>query len=120
LNTGIVKALMVPLPPTAEQQAINQEVERQMSVIRASEDYIDASLKRASRLRQSILKEAFAGRLVPQDPNDETASVLLDRIRRSRTEANGPAAVARPTRTRRARKQESSPELFEGPVDGED
>ncbi len=45
---------------------------------------VEANLKHAERLRQSILKEAFAGRLVPQDPNDEPASVLLERIRGER------------------------------------
>ena len=47
---------------------------------------IEANLKRAERLRQSILKEAFAGGLVPQDPNDEPASILLERIRKQRND----------------------------------
>lgn len=101
LNTGIVKSLVVPVPPVAEQEVINQEVERRLSVITASEDYIAASLKRADRLRQSILKEAFAGRLVPQDPADEPASVLLDRIREAR--ASGRQGVSSSTRSRRPR-----------------
>ena len=41
---------------------------------------IDANLTRAEALRQSILKQAFSGKLVPQDPNDEPAQALLDRI----------------------------------------
>lgn len=92
ISTDAVSGQAIPLPSLAEQQAIVTEVERQLSIIAATEDYIGASLKRAERLRQSILKEAFAGRLVPQDPKDEPASVLLDRIRQGRPQAvpNGP------------------------------
>ena len=73
-----------PLPPLTEQEQIVAEVERRLSVISQLEAAVEANLKRAERLRQSILKEAFAGRLVPQDPNDEPASVLLERIRADR------------------------------------
>ena len=60
------------------------EVERRLSVVSQLEAMVEANLKRAERLRQSVLKEAFAGRLVPQDPDDEPASVLLERIRQER------------------------------------
>ena len=48
------------------------EAERRLSVAQQEEAAVAASLSRAERLRQSILKQAFSGRLVPQDPNDET------------------------------------------------
>jgi len=73
-----------PLPPLAEQEQIVAEVERRLSVIEQAEAAIETSLKRIERARQSILERAFSGRLVPQDPHDEPASVLLERIQEER------------------------------------
>jgi len=69
-----------------------------------------AGLERAERLRQAILKRAFEGRLAPQDPNDEPASVLLARIRAERAvaAANG-AGRARKSGVRRGRKEAPQP-----------
>jgi type I restriction enzyme S subunit len=77
-----LKVTAIALPPLAEQHRIVAEVERRLSVVAAMEGAVAANLKRAERLRQAILKRAFEGKLVPQDPSDEPASVLLERIRR--------------------------------------
>ena len=76
-----LKTFQIPLPPLTEQEQIVTELERHLSVANAAEATIDAELTRAERLRQSILKQAFSGKLVLQDPNDEPASVLLEKIR---------------------------------------
>jgi type I restriction enzyme S subunit len=73
-----------PLPPLAEQEQIVALVEERLSQIDSAEKTIDAELIRSKRLRQSILKRAFEGKLVPQNPKDEPASVLLERIKASR------------------------------------
>ena len=56
--------LTLPLPPVAEQQYIVAEVERRLSVIEELEAAVEASLKRADRLRQAVLTKAFSGELV--------------------------------------------------------
>lgn len=71
----------VPIPSLTEQEQIVSELEQHLSIADEAEATIDAELKRAERLRQSILKHAFSGKLVPQDPNDEPANVLLEKIR---------------------------------------
>lgn len=74
----------VPLPPPEEQLRIVGELGRQVSFIEACERAVTAGLARSAALRRSVLKAAFEGRLVPQDPTDEPASVLLNRIRSER------------------------------------
>ena len=98
---------MIPIPPLAEQRRIVAEVERRLTVIQQAEAAVEANLARAERLRQSILKQAFSGKLVPQDPNDEPASVLLERIRAEREAAQ---AAAKPKRRAKRRRAGPSPE----------
>lgn len=105
INQQDVLATLVPLPPYEEQLAIASEVERLLSIIEESEFQVQVDLKRATRLRQSILKRAFEGRLVPQDPTDEPADKLLERIRQERAATNGSAGPR--SRRKRAAKQQA-------------
>lgn len=75
----------VPLPPFTEQKRIVTEIDRHLSVLTQIETSIVDNLARAERLRQSILRRAFSGKLVPQDPGDESAGALLERIRNADT-----------------------------------
>jgi type I restriction enzyme S subunit len=81
--------LPIPLPPEDEQDRIVQEAERQLSFVDACERTVDVALVRSATLRRSVLKAAFEGRLVPQDPSDEPASVLLESIRAERAVSDG-------------------------------
>ncbi len=83
INLQILNPYPIPLPPLAEQRRIVAEVERRLSVVAEVEAAIAANLKRAERLRQAILKKAFAGQLVPQNPADEPAALLLARIKQT-------------------------------------
>ncbi len=95
---GELSKFYIPLPPAEEQRFIVDELERRLSVVDKLEATIEENLKQANALRQSILKRAFSGELVPQDSDDEPASVLLKRIREERQ-----AKKQRPNRGRRGR-----------------
>jgi type I restriction enzyme S subunit len=82
-----------------ECEEITSQVEAIFSQIDALEAWCATELARSATLRQSILKAAFSGRLVPQDPHDEPASALLERIRAERAaQRNGTP----PTRRKRS------------------
>lgn len=83
-NTESVSKMPVPVPPLAEQHRIVAEVDRHLSRADALAASIAQAKRRAQRMRRAILAAAFEGRLVPQDPKDEPASVLLERLRAER------------------------------------
>lgn len=83
------KTICFPLPSREEQKQIVAEIESRLSVCEKIEEAIEQGLKQAEALRQSILKKAFEGRLVPQDPDDEPAGMLLERIRKEREKVPG-------------------------------
>ena len=87
INMTKLKRLPVPLPPLAEQERIIDELERLLSVVSTTETTIQNEKRRSVRLRQAVLKWAFEGKLVDQDPNDEPAEKLLERIRAERASA---------------------------------
>jgi type I restriction enzyme, S subunit len=95
LSVGIIKRLPISLPPKNEQWRICEAVALQLSVI----DQCDAALKRAQErsgyLRMAILAAAFSGQLAPQDPSDEPASMLLEKIATERMKFNRQVPIRR-------------------------
>ena len=87
-QTGIsgedLKKTPIPLAPVLEQEAALAVLDERMEAIKELEQPTELSLKQSTAQRQNILRAAFSGQLVPQDPNDEPASVLLARIRAER------------------------------------
>lgn len=93
LNLEQVSAVLVPLPGMEEAVVVMSVVTNQFSAINEQEQAIEETLKKSAAQRQNILRTAFAGQLVPQDPDDEPASRLLERIRAERVERD---AVKKP------------------------
>lgn len=81
------KQFVIPVPPIPEQELILRTIEAQLTSIDAIEGDLSAQLNLGGVARQSILKNAFSGQLIVQDPNDEPASVLLDRINAEKAQA---------------------------------
>lgn len=100
LSAGKFSKLPVPLPPLAEQMALVELVEQGFAAVANQESVIVVSLKQSTAQRLNILRAAFTGQLVPQDPNDEPASALLARIRAERAARE---ALSKP-RGRKARE----------------
>ena len=87
INVGILNQVQVPLPPLPEQHEIVRRVEQFFTLA----DQLEARYAKAQayvdKLTPSLLAKAFRGELVPQDANDEPASVLLERIKAARSDA---------------------------------
>lgn len=81
INTTQLKESLIPIPPKDEQVEIVSQISAVLSIVEVAEAEIERNHQRADCLCQSILKKAFSGQLVPQEPNDEPASLLMDRVR---------------------------------------
>jgi len=93
INREILEKVVVPIPPSQEQGHIVRVLDEAMGAARESDQAISHVLKQSTAQRQNILRAAFAGQLVPQDPADEPASALLERIRAERA---GQGAARKP------------------------
>lgn len=94
LSQGNLRSIEIPMPPENEQGEIVRRVEALFAYADRLEARYQAARAQVDGLTAALLAKAFRGELVPQDPNDEPASVLLERIRASRD-----AAPARPQRS---------------------
>ena len=88
IKASKLKDVLIPLPPLAEQYRIVAKIEEILPKVeeygKAQDALNKLNAELPERLKKSILQEAIEGRLVPQDPNDEPASVLLERIRKEK------------------------------------
>jgi type I restriction enzyme S subunit len=94
-NASILSGLILPVPPLAEQAEIIRRIEAAFTRIDRMTDEASRAAHLLDRLDERLLAKAFAGELVPQDPDDEPADALLTRIREAR------AVAPRPKRGRR-------------------
>ncbi|WP_417796586.1 restriction endonuclease subunit S [Terasakiella pusilla] len=87
INGTTLKKLPIPIPPRHELEELVNTIRATESMRKPTNDWCKTELARSKALRQSILKDAFSGRLVPQDESDEPAAKLLARIKQTRASA---------------------------------
>ena len=105
LNKSRFSSINLEVPSIAEQQAAVSQIERLFESADHIETTIQISLNQCESLQKAILAKAFRGELVPQDPNDEPASVLLERIKAQR---EAEAAAKKPAKRGRKKKAEAA------------
>lgn len=106
LSAARFKSVEFPIPPLDEQKSIVSQTKESLSDIGRMSTALDTADRRAAKLRRSLLADAFVGRLVPQDPKEEPASLLLERIRAER------AAQSKSKRTRRTKRHDTTLETL--------
>lgn len=87
INTKEVGALAVPMPPLGEQKRIVAKIESTQSKIQNIESCVSNAETLIGKYKEALLHKAFRGQLIPQDPNDEPASELLNRIKAEQAES---------------------------------
>lgn len=112
INKTTLSLLPIPLPPKEEQKEIVRLVDQYFAFADTIEAQVKKAQARVDNLTQSILAKAFRGELVPQDPNDEPADKLLERIAAVRKEAEALAKAVKKAQTAKKRtvKKESAQE----------
>ena len=98
VNISEANRLPIPIAPLAEQRVIEERLADTLGLLSALADNAAEAAEKLERLEPSILAKVFRGELVPQDPADEPASTLLDRIR-----AEAAASPKKPKRRRRTK-----------------
>ena len=99
INKTVLSMFPIPIPALDEQEKIIEVIDDVISVIESLEEEVENGLAKSDALRQSVLKKAFSGQLVAQDPDDEPASVLIARIQA------GKAKQEKPTNPSKKKKQ---------------
>jgi type I restriction enzyme S subunit len=107
IPANVLREIQLPIPPTLEEQEkIVAEIKLRLSVSDKIEESIEKSLKQSEALRQSIFKQAFEGKLVPQDPTDEPAVKLLGRIKEEKIKREGENRSEKKNRNKKSRQME--------------
>lgn len=116
INRTVLARLPVPVIPIEEQNFICRDLDRRLVAADRLAATLSRQLKHARVTRQSLLREAFAGRLVPQNPNDEPASILLERIRVARTTERAMQKKATRVRSKLSQEQQKETATMNQPV----